>query len=228
VGARTTHFIPHATATVYGYVPDLGIDAFAWHFGPERGMGTIPTNGGDTCVYAGMRPDHLLAGREHGLEALFLDTIRSLSPELAERIAERGASTKLRAFAGAPTFLRESWGPGWALVGDAGYFKDPLTAHGITDALRDAELLALAAAEGTDAALAAYEARRNELSRGLMDVTGRIASLDWELGELQNLHRELSRQMQREVEEILGGRGFLGARQGRPIPPTPRRNRIAT
>jgi hypothetical protein len=61
-----------------------------------------------------------------------------------------------------------------------------------------------------------------------MDVTGRIASLDWELGELQNLHRELSRQMQREVEEILGGRGFLGARQGRPIPPTPRRNRIAT
>jgi flavin-dependent dehydrogenase len=214
VGARTTRSIPHATATVYGYVPDLGIDAFAWHFGPERGMGTIPTNGGDTCVYAGMRPDHLLAGREHGLEALFHDTIRSLSPELAERIAERAAYTKLRAFAGAPTFLRESWGPGWALVGDAGYFKDPLTAHGITDALRDAELLALAAAEGTDAALAAYEARRDELSRGLMDVTGRIASLDWELGELQDLHRELSRQMQREVEEILGGHGFPGARQG--------------
>jgi hypothetical protein len=40
-----------------------------------------------------------------------------------------------------------------------------------------------------------------------MDVTGRIASLDWELGELQDLHRELSRQMQREVEEILGGHG---------------------
>ena len=36
-------------------------------------------------------------------------------------------------------------GPGWALVGDAGSFKDPLTAHGITDALRDAELLARAA-----------------------------------------------------------------------------------
>jgi hypothetical protein len=47
-----------------------------------------------------------------------------------------------------------------------------------------------------------------------MDVTGRIASLDWELGELQDLHRELSRQMQCEVEEILGGHGFLGARQG--------------
>ena len=50
-------------------------------------------------------------------------------------------------------FLRQAYGPGWALVGDAGYFKDPLTAHGITDALRDAELLANAAAAGTEAAL---------------------------------------------------------------------------
>ena len=41
-----------------------------------------------------------------------------------------------------PGFVRRSWGPGWALVGDAGYFKDPITTHGMTDALRDAELLA--------------------------------------------------------------------------------------
>ena len=47
--------------------------------------------------------------------------------------------------------MRQAFGPGWALVGDAGYFKDPLTAHGISDALRDAELLANAAAGGTTA-----------------------------------------------------------------------------
>lgn len=54
-------------------------------------------------------------------------------------------------------FFRRAWGPGWALVGDAGYFKDPLTAHGITDALRDAELLARAILAGGDEALASYQ-----------------------------------------------------------------------
>jgi flavin-dependent dehydrogenase len=45
-------------------------------------------------------------------------------------------------FPGLTGYLREAAGPGWALVGDAGYFKDPITAHGITDALRDAQILA--------------------------------------------------------------------------------------
>ena len=49
--------------------------------------------------------------------------------------------------AGCPGYVRRSSGPGWALVGDAGYFKDPITTHGITDALRDAELLADAVLE---------------------------------------------------------------------------------
>ena len=47
-------------------------------------------------------------------------------------------------FGGPPGYLRRPWGPGWALVGDAGYWKDPISAHGLTDALRDAELLARA------------------------------------------------------------------------------------
>jgi flavin-dependent dehydrogenase len=55
-------------------------------------------------------------------------------------------------------------------VGDAGYFKDPITAHGISDALRDAELLADAVAGGGDGALAEYEARRDApLDRSLRD-----------------------------------------------------------
>ena len=41
----------------------------------------------------------------------------------------------VRTFMGHPGFIRRSWGPGWALVGDAGYWKDPLSAHGLTDAL---------------------------------------------------------------------------------------------
>ena len=52
-------------------------------------------------------------------------------------------------------------GPGWALVGDAGWWKDPLSTHGITDALRDAELLAGAVVAGAGVA-----ARRSGTAAG--------------------------------------------------------------
>ena len=78
----------------------------------------------------------------------------------AGRRAER-----FRGTADLPYFFRQPYGPGWALVGDAGYHKDPITAQGISDAFRDAELLAEAIATGLarlDEALADYERRRNE------------------------------------------------------------------
>ena len=69
-----------------------------------------------------------------------------------------------------------SHGAGWALVGDAGYFKDPLTAHGITDALRDAQLLSRGIADGSSRGLEAYQRQRDELSLPLMRATDAIAS----------------------------------------------------
>ena len=65
------------------------------------------------------------------------------APEFAERI--RGAKREAR-FAGTAVknYFRKPFGPGWALVGDAGYNKDFITAQGITDAFRDAELCASA------------------------------------------------------------------------------------
>jgi 2-polyprenyl-6-methoxyphenol hydroxylase-like FAD-dependent oxidoreductase len=89
------------------------------------------------------------------------------------------------------------------LVGDAGYFRDPITAHGITDALRDAELLARAISAGGDDALACYQADRDGLVRGLLDLTDRLASFAWTLDEAKQLHIALSREMKAEVEWIL-------------------------
>jgi len=126
------------------------------------------------------------------------------SPELAERVRATGARVKLRAFAGAPGVLRRAAGPGWALVGDAGYFRDPITAHGITDALRDAELLARAVGEGSPEAYAEYGTTRDRLSMGLIRVTDRLASFGWTLDEAKELHLELSREMNHEAE-YLGG-----------------------
>jgi 2-polyprenyl-6-methoxyphenol hydroxylase-like FAD-dependent oxidoreductase len=81
-----------------------------------------------------------------------------------------------------PNFFRKPWGDGWALVGDAGYMKDPVTGWGITDAFRDAELLATAldeALRGTrpaDEALATYQERRDAAAGPIYEMTLALAS----------------------------------------------------
>ncbi len=55
------------------------------------------------------------------------------------------AATRESKFVGSaelPGYFRKPYGPGWALLGDAGYHKNPITAMGINDAFRDAELVA--------------------------------------------------------------------------------------
>ena len=104
-------------------------------------------------------------------------------------------------------------GPGWALVGDAGYFKDPITAHGITDALRDAEILARAVASGGPDAVHRYQAERDELSLRLFRVTGRIASYTWTDGQIGDHLLELGEAMAEEAAAMTaGGRGDPGRR----------------
>ena len=81
--------------------------------------------------------------------------------------------------------MRRPWGPGWALVGDAGYWKDPIGAHGLTDALRDAELLATAIGDVAERPRSEREAfdfyhwTRNRLSVPLFDIVDVIASMRW-------------------------------------------------
>jgi 2-polyprenyl-6-methoxyphenol hydroxylase-like FAD-dependent oxidoreductase len=110
----------------------------------------------------------------------------------------------LHAFPGQPGYIRRSWGRGWALVGDAGFFKDPLTAHGMTDALRDAELLAHAVARGGARALRDYQRRRDELAREMLELSDGVASFAWEMDELKRLHHRLSRHMAKEQEVLAG------------------------
>ena len=101
-----------------------------------------------------------------------------------------------------PGFVRQAAGAGWALVGDAGYFKDPITAHGITDALRDAELLARAVVlmfDGDRTALRDYERVRDQLSATVWELTEQIAGYHWDLTEIRELLPALSRAMRPEV-----------------------------
>jgi 2-polyprenyl-6-methoxyphenol hydroxylase-like FAD-dependent oxidoreductase len=105
--------------------------------------------------------------------------------------------------------MRRPWGPGWALVGDAGYYKDPVTAHGISDALRDAELLAnallsvVSGASGEDSAMREYHDIRNRLSLRLFAATEMVASYEWDMRSIEAHERAVSAAMVDEVEHIL-------------------------
>ena len=130
-----------------------------------------------------------------------MTVLQEAAPAAAERM-QPGQSGRLRAFWGAKGILRQAHGPGWALVGDAGYFKDPMTSHGISDAFRDAELLAQAVAQGTDAALAEYQATRDRLSADLFEITEQIAGFDWSMEEIPKLLEGLSAAMKAELAHL--------------------------
>jgi 2-polyprenyl-6-methoxyphenol hydroxylase-like FAD-dependent oxidoreductase len=80
----------------------------------------------------------------------------------------------------------------------------------MTDALRDAELLARAVTAaptpGGDQldALAQYQLVRDELARPLLEVTERIASYRWDLAEIRRLLMTLSSTMTDELELLAG------------------------
>jgi 2-polyprenyl-6-methoxyphenol hydroxylase-like FAD-dependent oxidoreductase len=107
-----------------------------------------------------------------------------------------------------PNFFRKPYGPGWALVGDAGYHKDPVTAQGISDAFRDAELLAeaidagLSGREPLDDALANYEAHRNEAALPMYELTSQLARLQTSF-EMEQLFHALQRN-QDETNRFFG------------------------
>ena len=166
----------------------------------------IPTNDGLTCVFVATSPERLRTLRRPGAESALTALISTAAPTLASRVQSGAPVGRVHGWSGVRGFLRRAGGPGWALVGDSGYFKDPITTHGMTDALRDAELLAgalLAAWSGAvpeAVALRRYQAQRDRLSRGLFTATNRIATYDSDQSEVQGLLREVSASMSDETE----------------------------
>lgn len=203
VRAPVRHAGTAASAFVYGYWSGLtgSRDRYRWYYRPHASAGAIPTNDGQLCVWASV-PTARFAALRSNLDASYRAVLAEAAPLLAVELAAARLVGPVRGFPGIPGYLRAATGPGWALVGDAGWYKDPITAHGITDALRDAELLARAALDGPPA-LADYERTRDKLSVPLLAVTDRIASYSWDLAELRDLLVELSKAMRPEVDALL-------------------------
>jgi flavin-dependent dehydrogenase len=189
VGAATLRTGDSAGAVVYGYWSELPVEGYEWFYRPGHSAGLIPTNGGEVCVFAGV-PAHNL-GRD------YFGMLAAATGGADGRLEKARPPRRLRTLVGRRSFVRQAYGPGWALVGDAGSFLDPLSTHGITDALRDAEMLARAEDD-----LDRYAAERDRVVLPMHEVADRIAGYAWDIGELQRDLRALSATMTVELELI--------------------------
>lgn len=153
VGARDYLSHPATNAITYAYYRDVDVAGFWFQFTPGVNAGIIPTNDNLSCVFAGRRNDRMAEFRVDS-EAEFNSLLRQAGVDLWSKASTGSRVSPFRAMT-LPGFVRQPWGAGWALVGDAGYTKDPISAHGISDGLRDAELCARA----VDRALSAIPTR---------------------------------------------------------------------
>lgn len=181
VGAAEYQTLPSLTVTYLTYFADLPMDELLIHWRPGRCVPAIPTHDGLTVVLCGWPYDEWRTYRSD-IEKHYFDTItRHTSAEFAERVRAARRVERFRGTFQVPNFFRKPYGPGWALVGDAGYHRDPVTAMGISDAFRDAEHLttgldeALSGRCPADEALAEYERRRNEAAEPLFRHTVQMA-----------------------------------------------------
>lgn len=181
VGAEVTHgAVNPLTCVYYAYWADFPTDGGELHATGGTGAGVYPTNDGLTCV-AVARPYADFAEFRADVDGVVLRSLHKLG-DLADRAQ---AATRVERYKGTrdvPNFFRSCEGEGWALVGDAGHHKDPITGQGMSDALHDAELLAGSihrqlTGTGRFTGDGGYRAARDAAAAEQHELTCRIAAL---------------------------------------------------
>jgi flavin-dependent dehydrogenase len=198
---------PPMACWYYSYWSNISVETPTFYSREWRAFGGMPTNDGLVCIVVGWTNKEFHEFRKD-IEGNFMRTLE-LSPDFAARVRQGRREERFVGTADVPNFLRKPYGPGWALVGDAGYHKDPITAQGITDAFRSAELLAEAVDAGLSGrqpledALAAYERRRNEEMLPMYEYTCQFAGLDPPPSQMQQMFAAL-RGNQAQTDRFLG------------------------
>jgi 2-polyprenyl-6-methoxyphenol hydroxylase-like FAD-dependent oxidoreductase len=178
-------------AAYYSYWSGLPTNGrFETYIRPNRGFAAAPTHDGLTMIVLGW-PYGEFDENKKDVEGNFLATL-GLVPEFAERLKGAKRQSKI-AGAVVPNFFRKPYGPGWTLVGDAGYTKDPITAQGIKDAFRDAELcvnaldLTFTGERSFDDAMGDYQNTRDADVLPMYEFTTQLATLEPPPPETQQL-----------------------------------------
>jgi 2-polyprenyl-6-methoxyphenol hydroxylase-like FAD-dependent oxidoreductase len=172
---------PPLLSPYYSYWSGLPMAGrFETYIRPYRGFAAAPTHDGLTILVGGW-PYTEFETNKTDVERHFM-TMLSLAPDFAKRIA---AAKRETPFAGCPVpnYFRKPFGPGWVLVGDAGYNKDPITAQGISDAFTDAERCttaidsALSGRRTFDAVMSEYQRDRDQHVTPMYEFTCQLATL---------------------------------------------------
>ncbi len=178
VGADRYHEKPMLAVAYYSYWSGLPVDDASWILRPRRGCGAFPTNDRLTMLLAAWPAAESQAVKQD-LEGSYLDALRSA---FGARLDDARQEERMMG-SGVANQFRKPYGPGWALVGDAGYLKDPITAQGISDAFQDAELCAAALDEALsgrrsfDDAMSRYQHSRDARVLPIYEFTTHVGDL---------------------------------------------------
>jgi flavin-dependent dehydrogenase len=207
VGAQSYNVKPTYTCAYYAYWSGVPLDGVEFYPRERCGFGVLPTHHGLATIIVGWPRDEFHTIRAD-IEGNYLKTLE-LAPALAERVRQGKREERFVGTAENFNYFRKPYGPGWALVGDAGYIKDSITAQGISDAFRDAESVAEAVDAGfsgkqpIEEAMAEYERQRNEEALPVYEFTAQLASLEPPPPEMQQLFAAL-RTNQEQMNRLCG------------------------
>jgi flavin-dependent dehydrogenase len=196
------------TCNYYSYWSGVPLEGVELYPRPGRTIVADKTNDGLTLVCL-VRPKAEFERMRSNVEAEFMREVRENAPALYERLRAGRREERFGGTGFLPNFFRKPYGEGWALVGDAGYPKDPITAQGITNGFSHAEMLAEAIDAGFSGrremkdALADYERARNEEVMAMFEQNCRLARLEPPPAEMITLLDAL-RGNQAEADRFLG------------------------
>jgi 2-polyprenyl-6-methoxyphenol hydroxylase-like FAD-dependent oxidoreductase len=197
------------TGGYFTYFDSIRWDGFEFYITDRAFTGVFPTNDEAACVWVVAGGDVIEAIRaEHGTDEVgFLQLVRGTAPDLADRLVDARRVDRMRVALRYPSFVRHPVGQGWALTGDAGYYRDAITGHGITDAFGDAELLAtavgewLSRAQPETVAMHQYAIEREARLRPIFDLTNTLAG--WPGPEkFFGLQKHLNQLLDLEAEQL--------------------------
>jgi 2-polyprenyl-6-methoxyphenol hydroxylase-like FAD-dependent oxidoreductase len=173
---------PALTTNYYTYYSGFEADDIEMYVRDAHAVGCFPTHDGLTLI-AALWPCSRFHEIRTDLEHHFRQSLES-TPTVARRLEGARREEKWFGIAGLPNYFRQPFGPGWALVGDAAYNRDPITAQGISDAFMDAEALAAALGDVWSGrrqlleASAARQTTRDRRVKPMYEFTSQLATLE--------------------------------------------------
>jgi 2-polyprenyl-6-methoxyphenol hydroxylase-like FAD-dependent oxidoreductase len=188
---------PPLTTNYYTYFSGFAADDIEQYVRDYQAVGCFPTHDGLTLI-AVLWPSSQFEEVRADLEN-HVNKVLESTPTVAERLRSGGVRREEKWYGtgGVPNYFRRPFGPGWALAGDAGYIRDPITAQGISDAFLDADSLTTALDDGwagrrsLDDALGAHQAERDRRVKPMYEFTCQLALLEPPPPHMQQLFAAL-------------------------------------